>query len=75
MYNAFLGRLALLKFMAIPHYPYLVLKRPGSSGVISLRGDVKRAFDCDRERCETADKLLASTETPRAEASVGRVPH
>jgi hypothetical protein len=25
-YNAFLGRLALTKFMAIPHYAYLVLK-------------------------------------------------
>jgi hypothetical protein len=28
-YNAFLGRLTLTKFMAIPHYAYLVLKIPG----------------------------------------------
>jgi hypothetical protein len=61
-YNAFLGRSALSKFMVIPHYAYLVLKMPGRCGVISIRGDVKRAFDCDRESCETADRLLASVE-------------
>jgi hypothetical protein len=27
-YHAILGRLALAKFMAIPHYPYLLLKMP-----------------------------------------------
>jgi hypothetical protein len=40
-YNAFLRRLALTKFMVIPHYAYLVLKMQGSNGVISIRGDVK----------------------------------
>jgi hypothetical protein len=25
-------------------------------------GDVKRAFNCDRESCETADRLTASVE-------------
>jgi hypothetical protein len=49
-------------FMAIPHYAFLVLKMPGLRGVISIRGDIKRAFDCDRESCETADRLLASIE-------------
>jgi hypothetical protein len=48
-YNAFLGRAALSKFMAIPHYAYLVLKMSGPRGVINLRGDVKRAFDYERE--------------------------
>jgi hypothetical protein len=49
-------------FMAIPRYAYFVLKMPGLYGVISIRGDVKRAFDCDRESCETANRLLASAE-------------
>jgi hypothetical protein len=31
-YHAILGRLALAKFMAIPHYPYLLLKMPGPTG-------------------------------------------
>jgi hypothetical protein len=62
VYNAFLGRSALSKFMAIPHYAYLVLKMPGLHGVISIRGDVKRAFDYERESCEIADRLTASVE-------------
>jgi hypothetical protein len=46
-YHAILGRPALAKFMAIPHYPYLLLKMPGPHEILSLRGDLKRAFDCD----------------------------
>jgi hypothetical protein len=61
-YNAFLRRPALTKFMVIPHYAYLVLKIPGPNGVISIRGDVKHAYDCDRESRETVDMLLASVE-------------
>ena len=32
-YHAILGRLALAKFMAMPHYTYLVLKMPTNQGV------------------------------------------
>jgi hypothetical protein len=48
--------------MAIPHYAYLVLKMPGPNNVISIKGDVKHAYDCDRESYKTAGMLLASTE-------------
>jgi hypothetical protein len=61
-YNAFLGRSTLFKFMTILHYVYLVLKMPGPRGVISIRGDVKRAFDYDRESCEIVDRLMTSAE-------------
>jgi hypothetical protein len=61
-YNAFLGQLTLSRFMAISHYAYLVMKMPGAHGIISIRGDIKPAFDCNRESCETADKLMASAE-------------
>jgi hypothetical protein len=61
-YNAFLGRPILTKFMVVPHYAYLVMKMPGPNGIISIRGDVKHAYDYDRESCEMADRLLASTE-------------
>jgi hypothetical protein len=40
-YHAILGRPTLAKFMAIPHYPYLLLKMLGPHGVLSLRGDLK----------------------------------
>jgi hypothetical protein len=59
-FNTFLGRPTLSMFMMIPHYAYLVLKILGLRGVISIRGDVKRAYDWDRDSCETADRLTAS---------------
>lgn len=41
LYHAIRGHPTLAKFMAIPHYIYLVLKMPGPNGVISLKGDLK----------------------------------
>jgi hypothetical protein len=35
-YHVILGRPALAKFMAVPHYVYLLLKMPGLSGVLTL---------------------------------------
>jgi hypothetical protein len=60
-YNALPGRPALTKFMAIRYYAYLVLKMPGPNGVICIRGDVKCAYDYDRESYEMVDMLLASS--------------
>jgi hypothetical protein len=37
-YHAILGRLAITKFMAVPHYTYLVLKMPSPAGVLSFKG-------------------------------------
>jgi hypothetical protein len=48
-YHAILGRPAIAKFMAVPHYTYLVLKMPSPAGVLSLQGDLKISFDCDIE--------------------------
>jgi hypothetical protein len=45
-----LGRPALSKFIAGPH------------GVISIKGEVKRAFDYDRESCEMANWLTMFAE-------------
>jgi hypothetical protein len=61
-YNASLGWQALYMFMAILHYAYMVLKMVGQHGVICIRGDAKRAYDCDKESCEMADRLKASAE-------------
>jgi hypothetical protein len=57
-YNSFLGRPGFTKFMVIPHYAFLVLNMPGPNGVISIKGDVKQAYDYDPESCETLDALL-----------------
>jgi hypothetical protein len=48
-YHALLGHPALAKFMAVPHYVYLLLKMPGLSGVLTLRGDLKKSYDCNQE--------------------------
>jgi hypothetical protein len=53
-YHAILGRLALAKFMAVPHYVYLLLKMPGRSGVLTLRGDLKKSYDCNQEAIQYA---------------------
>jgi hypothetical protein len=53
-YHAILGRLALAKFMAVPHYIYLLLKMPGKIGVLTLHGDLKKSYDCDQEAIEYA---------------------
>jgi hypothetical protein len=73
-YNALLGWVALSKFMAILHYAYMVLKLSGLCGVISIRGDVKRAFNCDRESCETTDRLLTSAELQELKQALSESP-
>ena len=44
-YHAILGRPALAKFLAVPHYVYLLLKVPGNTGVLSLHGDLLKTFE------------------------------
>jgi hypothetical protein len=61
-YHAILGRPAIAKFMAVPHYTYLVLKIPSPAGVLSLQGDLKISFDCDTEAME----LAATNQVPNA---------
>jgi hypothetical protein len=61
-YHAILGRPAIAKFMAVPHYTYLVLKMPSPAGVLSLQGDLNISFDCDTEAVE----LAATNQVPNA---------
>jgi hypothetical protein len=61
-YHAILGRPAIAKFMAIPHYTYLVLKMPSLVGVLSLQEDMKISFNCDTEAVE----LAATNQVPNA---------
>jgi hypothetical protein len=53
-YHAILGRLMLARFMAIPHYTYLVLKMPAPKGDIIVYGDLLISFKCDNEALEIA---------------------
>jgi hypothetical protein len=48
-YNAIIGRPGLAKFMAIPHYSYMILKMPGPQGIITVRADFQGVAECFRE--------------------------
>jgi hypothetical protein len=48
-YHAILGRPMFLRFMAVPHYTYLVLKMPGPKGVITVKGSFEVSDLCNRE--------------------------
>jgi hypothetical protein len=61
-YHAILGRPAIAKFMAVPHYTYLVLKMPSPACVLSLQGDLKISFDCDTDAVE----LTTTNQVPNA---------
>ena len=53
--HAILGRPVLTKFMAIPHYKYLVLKMPTEKGVLTLRGNVYAAYTCEDDSFKIAE--------------------
>jgi hypothetical protein len=48
-YHAILGQPAFSRFMAVPHYTYLVLKMPGPKGIITVKGSFELLDLCDRE--------------------------
>ena len=54
-YHAILGWPALAKFMAIPHYAYLVLKMPSRTGVLALRANLSIAYACETESLALAE--------------------
>jgi hypothetical protein len=54
------GRAALAKFMAVPHYVYLLLKMPGKTGVLKFRSDLKKSYDCDQEAFDSRRRFFSS---------------
>jgi hypothetical protein len=42
----------LARFMAIPHYTYLVLKMPSPHGVLTIYDNLIVSFKCDNEALE-----------------------
>ena len=43
--------------MAVPHYVYLLLKMLGNTGVLSLRGDLLKSFECDKKAIVHASSI------------------
>ena len=54
-YHAILGRPALAKFMAMPHYAYLVLKMPSHARVLALWANLTIAYACETKSLTLAE--------------------
>jgi hypothetical protein len=67
-YNAIIGRPGLAKFMAIPHYSYMILKIRGPQGIITVRVDFQGTAECYRGAIQAALTARPST-TPRTQAN------
>jgi hypothetical protein len=65
-YHAILERPAFSRFMAVPHYTYLVLKMPGPKGIITVKGSFELSDLCDKEFHKMAQNfgMMASYEEP-----------
>ena len=61
-YHALLGRPALAKFMAVPHYAYLKMKMPSSKGIITIAGDYKKSYECAAASSRLAESLVIAEE-------------
>jgi hypothetical protein len=61
-YQALLGRPALAKYMAVPHYAYLKMKLPGPRGVITVSGSFKKSLACAKESSQLAEALVIAEE-------------
>jgi hypothetical protein len=70
-YNVIIGRPGLAKFMAIRHYPYMILKMPGHQGIIIVRADFQGAIECVRGAIQTALTVGPLAALP-AQANTGR---
>jgi len=56
-YHTILGRPSLTKFMAVPHYSYLVLKMPTEKGVLTIRSNVYTAYTCEEESFKITEAI------------------
>ena len=78
-YHAIFGRPAFASFMARPCYIYSKLKMPGPNGIITIKGDFKKAKECEaanavhaeeeisREELEDLKKTMSPNEMPATE--------
>ena len=42
--------------MVVSHYPYLLLKMPTIKGVLSIKGDLKKAYYCDIQAIQISER-------------------
>jgi hypothetical protein len=63
-YQAILGRPMLVKFMAIPHHTYLIMKMPAPNGILSVLGDIMVSYNCESATVELSkDSVIKAATT------------
>ena len=84
-YHAIFGRPAFARFMARPCYIYSKLKMSGPNGIITIKGDFKKAKDCEaanaihakeeisRDELEDLKKTMSPNEMPATEKPSSKV--
>jgi hypothetical protein len=60
--------------MAVPHYVYLMLKMPTQHSVLSLRGNVLVAYNCERDSFDTVEAFELSTRMEQTIAEAKMIP-
>jgi hypothetical protein len=60
--------------MAIPHYIYLLQKMPTEKGILSLRGNVLIAYNCEKEGYTTVEALELSIRMQQSIADTKKIP-
>jgi hypothetical protein len=73
-YHAILGPPALTKFMAVPHYSYLVLKMPTEQGILTLRGNIYTAYTCEEESFKVAEATDLSIRIEQTLVDASKIP-
>ena len=73
-YQAILGQQALAKFMAVPHYAYLVLKMPFPAGVLALLANLSIAYAYEIESLALAEATDLSIQMDSVVAEAKIVP-
>jgi len=73
-YHAILGRPSLTKFMAVPHYSYLVLKMPTEKGVLTVRGNVYTAYTYEEESFKVTEAIDLSIHMAKTAAQAMQIP-
>jgi hypothetical protein len=73
-YHAILGRPTLAKFMVIPHYVYMLLKMSTNKGILSLRGNVLIAYNCEKEGYATVEALELSIRMQQSITDTKKIP-
>jgi len=73
-YHAILGHPSLTKFMAVPHYSYLVLKMPTEKGVLTVRGNIYTAYTCEEESFKITEAIDLSIRMAETAAQATQIP-